>query len=203
MTSCHDISSWDDGEDLQSIRFQRIVVGVDGSPNSLAALRLAGALGLRDGAKLEVVCAYRPYFEAEYPFASGIPSYGPVGEATTREAYPPTNGVVDAAADAYETLERAARTVFGSMQPSGIAGLELRPVEGSPHDVLTRLALDADLLVVGARGHSGPLGLLLGSTAQACARHAPCPVLVVPAQEHVHDEPTGPDPQQQHRPVTH
>ncbi len=179
MTTCHDISSWDDADRLEPTRFRRIVVGVDGSPNSLAALRLGGALGARDGARIEAICAYRPYFEAEYPFSSGLPPYGPAGEGN-REVYASPGGVVDAAADAFETLERAARTAFGATE---LPGLVLRPVEGSPHDVLTRLALDADLLVVGARGHSGPLGLLLGSTAQACARHAPCPVLVVPAHQ--------------------
>lgn len=185
MTTCHDTSSWQQstsgGRDLADLitptHFKHIVVGVDGSPNSLAALRFAAQLGSRDDALIEVVCVYRPYVQAQYPFAVALPPYGPAGEGT-RDPYAAPGGVVEAAADAQETLEHAVKEVFGQTQ---INNLRLRPIEGNSHDVLTDLAAHADLLVVGARGHSGALGLLLGSTAQACARHAPCAVLIVPA----------------------
>jgi nucleotide-binding universal stress UspA family protein len=40
-------------------------------------------------------------------------------------------------------------------------------------------AKDADLLVVGSRGHSGFTEALLGSVGQHCVHHAHCPVVVV------------------------
>jgi len=44
---------------------------------------------------------------------------------------------------------------------------------------LVNAAKDADLLVVGSRCAGGFSGLLLGSISQQCARHAPCPIVIV------------------------
>ena len=180
----HTVSIREAGErlaQLEPLRLQHLVVGIDGSPNSVEALRFAGQLAARDGAKLEAVCVYHPHLPTPYPLGTiMVPSYGPTGEGA-REVYASPGGVDDAAADAHTTLERAAREAFGT---DTLPNLVLRAVdahEHSAHEVLTMMAASADLLVVGARGHSGPLGLLLGSTAQSCTRHAKCPVLVVPA----------------------
>jgi nucleotide-binding universal stress UspA family protein len=52
-------------------------------------------------------------------------------------------------------------------------------VEGHPAPVLIQQAGDADLLVVGSRGHGEFTGMLLGSVSEHCVTHAPCPVVVV------------------------
>jgi nucleotide-binding universal stress UspA family protein len=67
------------------------------------------------------------------------------------------------------------RTLKAGDQDIGLVAI----ADGSPSKALTQLATDADMLVVGAHHRRG-LGLLLGSTASSCVRHARCPVVVVP-----------------------
>ncbi len=59
--------------------------------------------------------------------------------------------------------------------------VEYSVLEGDPRDVIVDFARDrqADLLVMGAYGHSKVRELLLGSTTQYVINHAPCPVLLV------------------------
>lgn len=51
--------------------------------------------------------------------------------------------------------------------------------EGDPAQKLFELAGEAELLVVGCRGHSAVASLFLGSVATKCAYHSPCPVAIV------------------------
>ncbi len=61
------------------------------------------------------------------------------------------------------------------------AGVDARAVvaHGNAGDLLVGRSADADLLVLGSRGHNPLAALSLGSTSDFCARHAHCPVLVV------------------------
>ena len=68
---------------------------------------------------------------------------------------------------------------------SALDGLEVtRSVEnGAAAEVLLEAARNADLLVVGTRGHGGFTGLLLGSVSHQLASHSPCPIAIVPSEE--------------------
>ena len=54
-----------------------------------------------------------------------------------------------------------------------------RVIYGHPAEVLLDAAADADLLIVGSRGHGAFAEALLGSVGQYCAHHAHCPVLIM------------------------
>jgi nucleotide-binding universal stress UspA family protein len=75
-----------------------------------------------------------------------------------------------------EQLER----VVNQVRPE-FPGIEISGVvqQGWAGGALLAAAEDADLLVVGSRGHGAVVGLLLGSVSEYCVTHAPCPVVVV------------------------
>jgi nucleotide-binding universal stress UspA family protein len=75
-----------------------------------------------------------------------------------------------------EVLRQVLREVFGDQPPSRLTWYLQ---EGHPAGVLLSRSVDADLLVLGARGHGGFSGLLAGSVSEQCVRHAACSVVVV------------------------
>jgi nucleotide-binding universal stress UspA family protein len=66
--------------------------------------------------------------------------------------------------------------------PKSDVKIEQRVIQGAPAAVLVEESQDADLLVVGSRGHGGFAQLLLGSVSQQCAQHSECPVVIVHAE---------------------
>jgi nucleotide-binding universal stress UspA family protein len=56
---------------------------------------------------------------------------------------------------------------------------EVKAMQGQPAEVLLQEARNADLILVGNRGHGGFASLLLGSVSHQVVQHAPCPVTVV------------------------
>ncbi|MQM27942.1 universal stress protein [Glycomyces albidus] len=138
----------------------RIVVGVDGSPSSILALRWALKQAEATGAEVEAVHAW------EFPISFGTPVALLPGE--------------DIAAEASTALAAAIGKVTAG--DSGVT-VHRRVVMGDPAGVLLSKAKDADLLVVGSRGYGAFARSLLGSVSQRCAQHAACPVVVVRSAE--------------------
>jgi nucleotide-binding universal stress UspA family protein len=134
----------------------RIVVGVDGSDPSKAALAWAIRQGKLTGATVEPVIAW------EIPVNNGYPV--------------PVLGNVDFDEVAREVVTLAIADVAG---PDGQAKMRPKVIEGNAARVLLDASAGADLLVVGNRGHGGFVEALLGSVGQHCVHHATCPVVVV------------------------
>ncbi len=136
-----------------------IVVGVDGSADSMAALRFAAAEAALRDAKLRVVCAWH------IPAAVYAGGWAPSVDRTS--GFDTT---------AHEVASRALSEV-ARQQPA--VSCESRIVEGQATEVLLWESEDADLLVVGSRGLGGFKSLLLGSVSQQVVHHARCPVVIV------------------------
>lgn len=139
-----------------------IVVGVDHSLGAKEALRFALEETRFRRARLRIVHAI-----------GGFGSYPSLAVDVS---------AVHRAAE--ELIENATREA--SSEDSGVH-IERRVVEGAPGAVLVEESRDADLLVVGSRGHGGFAGLLLGSVSQQCAHHAECPVVIVRAPSETSD----------------
>jgi nucleotide-binding universal stress UspA family protein len=147
-----------------------IVVGVDGSPGSLVALRFALAEArLRDATVGAVHAWVFPLVEAPEPFLLEYP--GPQVDTLAQ-----VTAVL--ALQSEERLDRVLQEV--APEAEGVE-VERRVTEGNAAAVLMEASKDADLLVVGSRGLGGFSRLLLGSVSRQCVSHASCPVVVVPS----------------------
>ncbi len=138
----------------------RIVVGVDGSPSSKAALRWAVRQAELTGASVEAVTAWHlPVVAGGVPFApAGILDGTDFGEIAAK------------------ALSEAISQTVDAVSPVKISSTV---TEGDAAHVLLEAADGADMLVVGSRGHGGFTGALLGSVSQHCAHHAHCPLVIV------------------------
>jgi nucleotide-binding universal stress UspA family protein len=158
---------------------ERIVVGIDGSATSRAALRWAADLARRLDAGLEVVNVWQ-YPPALHEWDAVPSNYGYL------PMVPPAERIEQEARDG---LAATVADVLGS-EPG--CAVTQRVVEGHPARKLSDLAAGAALLVVGRRGHGGLAGMLLGSVARTCSEHAGCPVVVVPHTNSDDREDTAP-----------
>ncbi|WP_316524573.1 universal stress protein [Kitasatospora brasiliensis] len=136
-------------------RERRIVVGIDGSEPSKAALRWAVGQAVLTGAAVHAVAAW------EYPSLYGW--FAPmVDDGFERTAS--------------RTLSAEINEILGPDRP-----VEVREslVLGHAAEVLLEAAEDADLLVLGSRGRGTFARTLLGSVSTRCAVHGTCPVVIV------------------------
>ncbi|MCX5084325.1 universal stress protein [Streptomyces sp. NPDC056121] len=137
-------------------RVPRIVVGVDGSPSSQAALRWAVRYAGLVGGRVEAVSAW------EVP---GMASWSAPAVDTDFDEGQAERGLVE-----------EVRAVLGE---DGANLVHERLVRGNAAEVLVDAAEGAEMLVVGGRGHGGFRRALLGSVSQQVAHHAPCPVTII------------------------
>jgi nucleotide-binding universal stress UspA family protein len=140
-------------------KWKTIVVGVDGSAASRIALTWAAAEAADHGAGLLVVNAW----EHELPPPTGSQSL-----SDNRRPDP-----------SQHTAEDLAQVIKEELGDNPAVHVEPRVKHGHPANVLIEQSSDADLLVVGTRGHGGFAGLILGSVSQHVATYAKCPVAVI------------------------
>jgi nucleotide-binding universal stress UspA family protein len=139
---------------------QLVVVGVDGSEESVAALRWASGYAQATGATVRPVIAWH------YPDAAGGPPVG-VAPAPVRQ---------QSEQHIHSTLDAAVRQVYPD---PAAAGVQPTIIYGHPSEALIEASKTASLLVVGSRGHGAFTGMLLGSVSIHCVTSAFCPVTVI------------------------
>jgi nucleotide-binding universal stress UspA family protein len=136
-----------------------VVVGVDDSPQSAAALRWAAAHAAATHAELTLVHVWA---------------------LEPSDMYGPTGDIRDAALP--DIRKRLVDMVTAAIGPStGPAAWTLDIVQGPPGPTLVRRAREAALLVVGTGEHAGVRRLVNGSVSHYCLSHAHGPVVAVPS----------------------
>ncbi|MDA8295111.1 MAG: universal stress protein [Actinomycetota bacterium] len=134
-----------------------VVVGVDGSSASTAALEWAVRYAELADLRLQAIIAW--HFPASSGWAVDAGDLATASEAALSEALKPI-------VEAHPNVE-----------------IQADVDEGPAAQVLLDAARTADLLVVGSRGHGAFAGMLLGSVSMHCVHHARCPVVVVPGED--------------------
>ena len=168
MTFDHDNS--ETATDARSFGTGRIVVGVDGSQGSRAALEWAIQEAQVRVSSVHILVAW------QYPQATSASAWG-LGMDPSLDVQ---EAVAAASAEAANRLGLKA-SAHGDVETTWEA------IEGNPARALIAASEDADLLVVGSRGHGAFVGALLGSVSHHVVAHALCPVVVVPTPPAVED----------------
>ncbi|MBP2328795.1 nucleotide-binding universal stress UspA family protein [Kibdelosporangium banguiense] len=144
-----------------------IIVGVDGSTVSIAALRWAIDEAIRRGVTVTAVNAWH-----SDPAAAGLNRLDLI-------QLRPRSEVLEAQR---ELLANAVNQAGHTVEITELL------LEGQPGPALVQAAAEADLLVVGSHGYNRLYEALLGSVSSYCVHHSPCPVVVIPDAHRKHEK---------------
>lgn len=147
--------------------FKRILVPLDFSPPSDAALEYARSVAGQYGASLHLLHVAEDPYRAFYSAEVFVPQVEGLRE---------------------EILTDAARQLTARLRPSDVTELRAtaESIIGTPAGSIVEYAArrDIDLIVMGTHGRGGMAKLLMGSVAERVVRMAPCPVLTVREGRH-------------------
>ncbi|MBB1159507.1 MULTISPECIES: universal stress protein [Amycolatopsis] len=146
---------------------QEIVVGVDGSAGSAAAVRWALTEAKASG---RTVVALRAW------------TFDPLADIESAVSRTPSEIASRYQHELDHVLDEARGDFEGVRVRSGT-------IDGAPGPALVRASADAAMLVLGSHGHSRVLRLLVGSVSEYCLRQSRCPVVIVPARSAEEREP--------------
>jgi nucleotide-binding universal stress UspA family protein len=141
-----------------------MLVAFDGSPSSLAALNWAVEKAPLLKMKIDLVHVWE-YSESSIDIAAvGFGSAGYVGEG-----------------DPKVWSEQILSNALSSLPAELSAGIRTESIEGGVVKTLVELSKEAQLMVMGSRGHGKLADLILGSVSESCSAKSKCPVLIVHA----------------------
>jgi nucleotide-binding universal stress UspA family protein len=136
-----------------------VVVGVDGSPTSEAALAFA--------------------FEESSLRNTSLTAVMTVTDFAADSAYVLSRLGIDWGQVEEDERRLLAQRLAGWQEKYPDVVVNRIALRDRPVRALMRYGAEAQLLVVGSHGHGGFAGMLLGSTSQALVHHAPCPLAIV------------------------
>ncbi|HKQ56979.1 MAG TPA: universal stress protein [Candidatus Eisenbacteria bacterium] len=141
----------------------KIVIGVDDSPHSRAAVEWVRGMAWPAGSSMVVVSVVKP----------AVPVYADV-------YVPAPTHIQQMSDDMMRFHQEIASAAERELRNTGLA-TEARVLIGDPRTELveTARAVGAGLVVVGSHGRTGLARLLMGSVASHVVAHAPCSVMVV------------------------
>ena len=137
-----------------------IVVGVDESAVSIAALRWAMSEAAQSGRTVVAVRAWT--FEPVLDFDSAVSGSPKTVEEIHRH--------------------ELAAAIEQAREGSPDVPVRAEVVEHSPSFALIEASKKASMIVLGSHGYGRLLTMLVGSVAEQCLREANCPVVVIPAR---------------------
>ncbi len=145
-----------------------VVVGVDGSEESLQAVAFAAAEADRGGDELTVVLAFK-------------------SPARWVESKMPTSGLAESIMEEDRIVLAESGAGLGEKYPDLIIHQRLES-DTEPAKALVDIASEARLLVIGSRGRGGVSRTVLGSTAHAVLLNLPCATIVTRVHKVKHDK---------------